>query len=411
MNTMVRRYLRKWDWELDQIANNCWSIQLKQFEEIVKSPYVHFLNQDIGEIKDYESFRSKISINTYDNLEDRIVQLKNSDSLSCRYFAQSAGTSSGKKKLIPTPEVFVKRSHLRGSWYILHTLYKFNPSMSVFKAKNLLIGGSLYEINKNQIIGDVSGIMLNRIPQFFRPWYVPTIKIATHPDWEYKIQKTAIAASKTRSVTLLGGIPTWMLSVCRSVLERTGKQNLSDLWPHLQAYIHGGVSFLPYQEQFETLIAKDEFRYLEVYNASEGFFAYQDHPTKEGMLLMCASGIFYEFIETEKYKQGARDILNIAEVELGKSYVILISSINGFLRYELGDVITFVSIAPYRIKVTGRITEYLNAFGEDLLLSQVEEALLKVQEQIKFSIRDYTIAPSFLRIENNGCHEWYIEFF
>jgi len=410
MNHMVRVYLRHWDKELQDISYNCALVQKQQLEEVLDSVFTSQLHQSVRPLA-YSNFKRAFPITNYESVKEGILKIKDEGRIKCKYYAQSAGTTSGEKKLIPTPEAYVKKNHLRGSWYILHTLYQHSRDMSVFKAKNLLVGGSLYEDHGDYIIGDVSGIMINRIPSFFRPWYVPDIKTAVSADWESKIEITARQAAEESGIALLGGIPTWVLSVCQRILTYSGVDTLSDLWPNLQAYIHGGVSFDPYLAQFKSLISSPSFRYIEVYNATEGFFAFQDRPGLPGMLLMCASGVFFEFIEYEDFvKEMYTNAIEISQVELNKEYVMIISTITGLLRYVQGDIVRFVSIAPYRIIVTGRINEYINAFGEDLMLYHVEEALLKVNKYYAVTIKNYSIAPHYLSISEKGWHDWYIEF-
>ncbi len=409
MNFMVKAYLKKWDSELHEIAVDCGAVQKRQLERILHSDHVIYLNKDVQSVS-YTQFKKCYPLTTYDDYREGVLELKEDSSLKCKYYAQSAGTTSGIKKLIPTTDAFVKLNHLRASWYLLHTLYQHDDEMSIFKAKNLLVGGSIYEENKDHTIGDISGIMLNRIPLFFRPWYVPSTKVAVSPDWYNKISKTVDAAANENKITMIGGTPTWVLSILRNVLKQSGQKKLSTLWPGLKAYIHGGVDFSPYKHQMTQLIGLDHpMRYIEVYNASEGFFAYQDRPEEEGMLLICASGIFYEFIKYKEYMNGNRDAVAIQDVALDQDYVMIISTISGLLRYVQGDVIRFVTLAPYRIKVTGRINSFINAFGEDLLLQHVESALKEVNEKHQSSIRHFTVAPFYLTISEKGRHDWFIE--
>lgn len=403
MNALVRRYLRKWDAELDSIKHNCPEVQKQELKEILQSPLILRFHTDLN----LENF-SNYPLTSYSDYTNKIKALKKSKS-SPKYFAQSSGTS-GTKKLIPVSETFVKRNHQRGSWYQLHTLYLHNPKMNVFRAKNLLIGGSLYEFDKRNIIGDVSGIMISRIPWYMRPWYVPKIKEAIQPDWAAKLTISAVRAAETTNMSLLAGTPTWVLTVLRETLTKTKSKKISDLWPDLKAYVHGGVNFEPYRSQFEALIDIPKFRYIEVYNATEGFFAYQDRPYERGMLLMCASGVYFEFIELNTYRNGNFKILNIADVQQGISYVLLITTSCGLVRYIQGDVINFITIAPYRISVVGRIGAYINAFGEDLMLEEAQEALLTTTENYNCTISQFTIAPKYISIDEKGRHEWYIEF-
>lgn len=403
MNTLVRRYLRKWDAELHNIKQHCSEVQEKELKKILKSPLIRRFHGEL-ELESYQNQR----LSSYSDYKDKIDQLRNS-SEAPKYFAQSSGTS-GKKKLIPVSDTFVKRNHLRGSWYQLHTLYAHNPKMSVFLAKNLLIGGSLYEVSKSSIIGDVSGIMISRIPRYMRPWYVPKIKEAIQPDWASKLSISSLRASQTKHMSLIAGTPTWVLTVLRQTLQNVKVKKVSDLWPDLKAYVHGGVNFAPYRSQFEALIDIPDFRYIEVYNATEGFFAYQDRPYEEGMLLMCASEIYFEFIELEAYRSGDYKIIKIGDVALNMSYTILITTSCGLLRYIQGDVISFVTTSPYRIQVIGRIGEYINAFGEDLTLEGAQKALLRITKDHDCTIGQFTIAPKYISINEKGCHEWYIEF-
>lgn len=409
MNFLVRSYTHVWDKELQEIAKQCDQVQLRQLEKIAKSELTQYINGEV-QSQSYEAFSSTHPLTQYHDIRDRIIQLKDKSNIKCEYFAQSAGTTSGIKKLIPTPESYVRCNHLRGSWYLLHTLYQHDENMSVFRAKNLLVGGSLYKRHNRYTIGDISGIMLNRIPKFFRPWYVPSIKTAVSPNWNEKIEITATEAAKEKNISLLGGTPTWVISTLKKIQKKSGRKQLADLWPHLKAYIHGGVNFTPYRGQMDTLIGPHNMRYIEVYNASEGFFAYQDRPDEEGMLLMCASGVFFEFVKYEDYKNGIYDTIFIKDVQLDTPYVMVISTISGLLRYVQGDVVTFVTIAPYRIKVINRISDFVNAFGEDLMTQQVEQALLEVNTKHQTTINHYTIAPYYITAEEKGKHEWFIEF-
>ncbi|MEL6389041.1 MAG: GH3 auxin-responsive promoter family protein [Bacteroidota bacterium] len=405
MNRLVRAYLRRWDREVDRIRNHAPDLQKAVLAKVLASPLISYFHGslDVKQFNDHE-------LTTYQDYTSKVSALQNDKSQVCKYYARSSGTTSGQKKLIPTPEQFVRQSHLRGSWYILQTLYAHNPKAAVFRSKNLLVGGSIYDRSSDYLVGDVSGIMLQRIPKYMHPWYVPTIEIATMADWDQKLKLTAEAAAQTRSVTLLGGIPTWLLSIIKDVLDKTEHEFLSDHWPGLQAYIHGGVNMDPYCGQFEDLIRLPDFRYIEVYNASEGFFAFQDRPDDEGMLLMCAAGVYYEFISESDYRLGQEKVISLDQVVIGRRYVILITTLSGLLRYVVGDVVTFVTAAPYRIKVSGRINGYVNAFGEDVVQSQVSTALQLVCSRHGVSIIDYTVAPRYITLQEKGRHDWYIEF-
>jgi len=405
MNKLVSNYLHKWDRELEFIKKDCPKAQENELHKILNSRLFQYMHGQIAR-KEFED----LPITKYEDYNSKVIQLMEGHSIACAYYAQSSGTSSNKKKLVPTPEEFVKCNHLRGSWYLLHTMYQHNPNMSVFTSKNLLVGGSIYKRTARYKVGDISGIMLNRIPYYMRPWYVPNIPIAVQPDWERKIEQTVEAATNTMNISLLGGAPTWVLAVIKRCLKRSGAETIAEMWPNLQAYIHGGVNFEPYRNQFNQLLGETNCRLIEVYNATEGFFAYQDRPDQEGMLLMCSSGVCFEFIKLWDYQNDNYNIINISAVQKDEPYVILISTMSGLARYVQGDIITFVTVNPYRIKVIGRIQEFINAFGEDLYKAEVEQALSLILAKHRASVVDYTVAPRYLTIKDTGCHQWYMEF-
>ena len=412
LNNLVRSYIKRFDKEVKNIKMSSPNIQLDQLEAIKSSRYVRHFFPACREssFKDHSTFVNAFQITRYKDYGSLVKELLDrTTSLKPPYYAQSSGTS-GVRKILPISEGFVRTNLLRGTWYVLNTLYDRNPQMRVFNAKNLLIGGAIYQKSNNYIVGDVSGIMLSRIPWYMRSNYVPSVNIATLPDWQNKIERTALAASKTKDVAMLGGTPTWVLSVLRLVLDYTGKKKISQLWPNLQCYIHGGVHFAPYKSQFDELIDIKSFNYVEVYNATEGFFAYQDDPLEDGMLLMTGNGIYYEFMPLNDYQSGQYHSVPLIDVEIGKSYVIVISTIMGLIRYEIGDVVEFTSKNPFRLKVIGRTSEFINAFGEDLVLDHVIAALEVVNKKHKCSISNFTVAPNYISIDKKGRHDWYVEF-
>lgn len=412
MNFLVRWYIKRFNKELDEVRYKAPSLQLEQLKSILKNTLVQYMNPWIGTDSEVDDWKKNAPLTDYQDYTVAVDTLMESKQLKVEYYAQSSGTTRNQKKLIPTPESFVRSNHLRGSWYILNTLYNNHSAMNVFVAKNLLIGGAIYKRTKDYSIGDVSGIMINRIPSFFRPFYVPTIAESISPNWEEKIEITAQKAIHESQISLVGGVPTWVLATFRKIIKYSGVEKVTDLWPDMKAYIHGGVSIEPYINQFKELIDTEDFMFIEVYNATEGFFAVQDDPSKPGMLLMTKSGIYFEFIPLDKYHRDDREkyIMNLSDVTVGQDYVILITTLTGLMRYQQGDIVRFVSTVPPRVKVVGRISEYINAFGEDLLISQAEESLLAVSERHQVSIAHYTVGPKYLTIDQNGRHEWYIEF-
>lgn len=228
-------------------------------------------------------------------------------------------------------------------------------------------------------------------------------------EWESKL-KAIIRESTQENVTSLVGVPSWMLVLLNNVIETTGKDHLFQVWENLEVYFHGGVSFNPYKEQYKNLLPRNSFKYYEIYNASEGFFAIQDRNNEDDLLLMLDYGIFYEFIPMNVYGTAEQIAIPLWEVAIGKNYAIVITTNSGLWRYKIGDTIRFTSTNPYRIKVTGRTKHHINVFGEELIIENAEEALKSVCKKTGSEIKDYTAGPVFMSGKEKGAHEWIIEF-
>ena len=228
-------------------------------------------------------------------------------------------------------------------------------------------------------------------------------------EWESKM-KAIVNETIQEDVTSLAGVPSWMLVLLNQVLDTTGKNNLFEIWPNLEVYFHGGVSFVPYSDQYNKILPKKDFKYYEIYNASEGFFAIQDQNNSSELLLMLDYGIFYEFIDMDTYNSSNEIVIPLSQVEKGKNYAIVITTNAGLWRYKIGDTVRFTSINPYRIKITGRTKHYINVFGEELIIENAEDALKKACKNTKSEIIDFTAAPIFMDGKEKGAHEWIIEF-
>jgi hypothetical protein len=274
----------------------------------------------------------------------------------------------------------------------------------------LVVGGS-HQINKGNgeiQYGDLSAVLMQNSP-FWGQWIrTPELSIALLDEWETKIEQLAIATAK-ENVTSLAGVPTWTILLLKRILEITGANNIKEVWPSLELYITGGVSFVPYQEQFQKIIGAP-INYLEVYNASEGFFAAQEKPTDDGMTLFTEHGIFYEFMPVEEYGKQLAKTMGLSEVQLHKNYAIIITTTGGLWRYLVGDTVRFTSLNPYRIVVSGRLKHYMNAFGEEVIVDNSDLAIATASQATGALVSDYTAAPIFFSEHNNGGHEWLIEF-
>jgi hypothetical protein len=280
----------------------------------------------------------------------------------------------------------------------------------VLTGKGLVIGGShqVSRINEEAQYGDLSAVLMQNTP-FWGHWLrTPELSIALLDEWETKIEKLA-ETTIPENVTSISGVPTWTLVLAKRILEKTGKQTLKEVWPNLELYMHGGVSFTPYKEQFAKLTGTP-INYIEIYNASEGFFAGQSNPNDDGMLLFLQHGIFFEFLPTEEYGKESPQTVGLEAVELGKNYAVVISTNGGLWRYLVGDTIRFTSLFPFKIKVSGRIKHFINAFGEEVIVDNSDKAIAIACEKTGAIVNDYTAAPIYFSDEGNGCHEWLIEF-
>ena len=327
-----------------------------------------------------------------------------------KWFAKSSGTTNAKSKFIPVSAEALENCHYKASKDLLCLYLNNNENSELFVGKSLRLGGSkqLYEDN-NTFFGDLSAILIDNMPVWAEFSSTPSSKISLMGDWETKLP-AIINETVNENVTSLAGVPSWMLVLLQKALETTGKSNLLEVWPNAEVYFHGGVSFEPYKEQYKKLFPKDSFKYYEIYNASEGFFAIQDQNGSDELLLMLDYGIFYEFIPMDTFGTLNQRVIRLNQVELHKNYALVITTNSGLWRYLIGDTIRFTSLNPYRIKVTGRTKHHINVFGEELMVENTDSALAKTCKGFNCEMIDYTVAPIFMRDNQKGAHEWIIEF-
>ncbi|QYA24301.1 GH3 auxin-responsive promoter family protein [Gramella sp. MT6] len=367
------------------------------------------------EIDSYEKFRERVPIQNYEGYESVIERSRLGESnilwpTPIKWFAKSSGTTNAKSKFIPVSQDSLEDCHYAAGKDLLCIYLNNNPQSQLFTGKSLRLGGSkeLYQENGTSY-GDLSAILIDNMPFWAEFSSTPSNEVSLMHDWEYKMQAIVDETIKEK-VSSLAGVPSWMLVLLNNVLETTGKQNLFEVWPHLEVYFHGGVSFEPYASQYQKILPKEDFRFYEIYNASEGFFACQDHNDTKDLLLMLDYGIFYEFIPMEDYGTSEEKAIPLSEVEIGKNYAVVITTNAGLWRYKIGDTVRFTDIDPYRIKVSGRTKHHINVFGEELIIENAETALKKVCLVTNCEIIDYTVAPIFMEGKEKGAHEWIIEF-
>lgn len=371
---------------------------------------------DFSSIKSIEEFQQRVPIRDYDGLKPYIERLLKGEQnilwpSEIRWFAKSSGTTNDKSKFIPVSREALEDCHFRGGKDILAVYATNYPETEIFSGKGLTLGGShqINKINNESFYGDLSAILIENLPFWASFIKTPSQEIALLSEWEEKLDKITHATIK-ENVTSIAGVPSWTLVLIKYILEKTGKNNLLEVWPNLELFNHGGVSFEPYKEQFKKLIPSEKMNYMETYNASEGFFAIQDYPTRNDMLLMLDYGIFYEFIPMDELDKEHPKALHIGDVEQNKNYAVVISTNGGLWRYLIGDTIVFTSLYPHKIKISGRTKHFINAFGEEIIIENAENALKEACEKTGALIKDYTAAPIFMNDDQKGGHQWLIEF-
>lgn len=413
----ISRLARLRLWQIEQWVANPVAAQREVLQELVTSAQYTEIGRQYGfnRLFTVREFKRTVPVHEYEDLKPFIERMLQGEenllwNTPIRWFAKSSGTTSDKSKFIPVSDESLEENHYQGAKDVLTLYYGHNPDSELLSGKGLVIGGShqVSQATEDISYGDLSAVLLQNSP-FWGHWLrTPDLSIALMDEWEHKIEQLALNTIP-ENVTSISGVPTWTLVLMKRILEMTGKSCIAEVWPNLELYMHGGVSFVPYREQFRQLIGKD-IQYLEMYNASEGFFAAQDSPDADGMLLFTRHGIFYEFMPIEEYGKKFPNTVGLNKVELGKQYAPVISTTGGLWRYIIGDTIQFSSLAPYRIKVSGRLKHFINAFGEEVIVDNTDKAISSACEKTGASVNDYTAAPIYFSQHGNGAHEWLVEF-
>ena len=364
----------------------------------------------------YDDFARNVPVNTYEELKGDIDRMRHGEADvlwpgRVRWYAKSSGTTNDKSKFIPVSPQGLKDTHYRGGQDCVALYLRNNPKSRMFDGRGLILGGS-HSPNYNlpgTLVGDLSAILIENINPLVNLVRVPKKQTALLADFEVKRDRIA-RETIGKNVTNLSGVPSWMLSVLTRVMELTGKQHLEEVWPGLEVFFHGGVAFTPYRHQYEQLITSPQMHYMETYNASEGFFGLQDDPADKAMLLMLDYGVFYEFIPMDEFGSDNPTVVPLWGVETGRNYAMLISTTSGLWRYVLGDTVSFTSTNPYKFIITGRTKCFINAFGEELIVDNAEQALAYACRETGAEVSDYTAAPVFMDGKAKCRHQWLIEF-
>lgn len=413
----ISRLARFRHWRIEQWINNPIDAQREVLQDLVTHGQYTEFGRKYGfkELFNIRKFKEQVPIQEYTDIKPYIDKLMQGEenllwNTPVNWFAKSSGTTSEKSKFIPITQESLEDCHFQAAKDVLTLYYNYNNESDLLTGKGLVIGGShqISKVNEEIQFGDLSAVLLQNTPMWANWIRTPELSIALMDEWDNKIERLA-QSTIPEDVTSISGVPTWTMILLKRILDITGKTTIKQVWPNLELYIHGGVSFVPYREQFQKIIGEG-CTYLEMYNASEGFFAAQDNPDEDGMLLFLNHGIFYEFMPVEEYGKASPRTIGLKEVETGKNYALVISTNGGLWRYLVGDTIQFTSTFPFRIKVSGRLKQYINAFGEEVIADNSDKAIAMAAQKTGMIVNDYTAAPVYFGDNQKGAHEWLIEF-
>lgn len=367
----------------------------------------------LDQVNNYEDYKKAVPLREYESFRDYVDRIiaGEKDVLwkgMPKYMAKTSGTTSGVK-YIPVSEegmpTFINAGRIALAMYINET-----GDASWVNGGLIFIQGSpeLQQVGA-VTAGRMSGITYHHIPSYFRKNLTPTYATNIIDDWETKVDKICDETLQ-KDMTVIGGIPPWVLMYFEQLIKKTGKKTVGEIFPNFNVYVYGGVNFTPYRNQFRDAIGRD-IAYIETYNASEGFIAFQDEQSAEGMLLNVDGGIFYEFVPAEEIHDENPTRLRLQEVEVGPNYAIILNTNSGLWGYIIGDTVRFVSVNPYRVVVTGRTKHFISAFGEHVISEEVDDAIQTVADQLKLGIIEFTVAPQVNPKPGElPYHEWFVEF-
>lgn len=407
--------------QIENFKKNPIQVQEATFQELIEAGKRTEFGKKYGfdQFKSYEDFAEKVPVFDYESYKpyiEKTMQGKqnvfwNSD---IDWFAKSSGTTGSRSKYIPVSEESLEECHYKGGKDMLSLYVSNYPESKLFTGKSLTIGGTL---EKNPLnpqgtakAGDVSAVIMQNLPIWAQFARTPSLETALMSEWEAKIEKMA-RETMNENVTCIAGVPTWTIVLLRRILELKKAKNILEVWPNLEIFFHGAVAFGPYRSLFKELIPSEKMRYMETYNASEGFFGIQDQPNSDELLLLLDYGIFYEFIPMEEWEKEDAVVISLKDVEVGKNYAMVISTNGGLWRYKIGDTVKFTSVLPYRFKISGRTKHFINAFGEEVIVENAEAAIQFAAEETHSTIANFTAAPVYFGgSDSKGAHEWVVEF-
>ncbi len=418
INTILGLFTQKRLTQIDYFKTNPLKVQRECLQELLSRAADTEYGRKYGfrSILTTEQYKERLPVVHYEDISGYMRRMMEGENnllwpAEIKWFAKSSGTTDAKSKFIPVSPSSLEDCHFRGGKDVIAIFNRLYPDAGIFSGKTLALGGSseVSKTNNNCQYGDLSAILISNTPFWVNRMKTPEASIMLMNNWEEKIEKICEITIK-EDVRCLAGVPSWFLTVINKILEKTGKSNLHEVWPNLELFIHGGISFTPYREQYNRLLPDPKMKYMETYNASEGFFGLQDDPNDSSMLLMLDYGVYYEFMPTSELgKTNPRTVL-LEDVKTGVNYALIISTNSGLWRYMIGDTIQFTSTKPYKFKITGRTKLFINAFGEEVIIDNATEALNFACRETGADVYEFTAAPIFMGEGKRGAHEWLIEF-
>lgn len=407
--------------QIDKFKNYPIDVQQELFVDLVKFGKKTDFGKKYGfaDIHSYSDFANQVPVHDYEQMKPYIEEtMRGKQNViwpsTISWFSKSSGTTGGRSKFIPVSQEALEDCHYKGGKDMISLYVNNYPETKLFRGKSLSIGGSSQvnelDFNRSSHCGDISAVIIQNLPMWAQMARTPSLEVALMSEWEQKIEKMA-KETLHENVVSMAGVPTWTIVLLQKILELSGKSNILEVWPNLEIFFHGAVAFGPYKKLFRELIPSSKMHYMETYNASEGFFGIQDQKDSEDLLLMLDYGIFYEFIPMGEWDKEDPKVVPLEEVELGRNYAILITTNAGLWRYKIGDTVTFTSLSPYRIKISGRTKHFINAFGEEVIVENAERSISMACDATGAAITNFTAAPVYFDEDGNkGAHEWVIEF-
>ncbi|MEZ4807166.1 MAG: GH3 auxin-responsive promoter family protein [Flavobacteriales bacterium] len=418
VNALFSYLIKKRLQQIDLFRENPRMAQLEVFHALIQAArYTEWgRTHDFGSIADPDVFRQRLPIQDYDDVKAYVERLRKGEQnllwpTDVRWFAKSSGTTNDRSKYIPVSREALEDCHYKGGKDLIAFHYHQFPESKLYQGMSLVVGGSstIEQFRADAYSGDLSAIIIRNLPFWVEVRRTPVIETALLENWEVKIEQMARETMR-EDVRCIAGVPSWTLVLLKRILELTGKQHILEVWPNLELFMHGGVSFRPYRAQFEALIPSPHMNYLESYNATEGSFAVQDRHGADDMLLMLDYGIFYEFVPLEELGKEQPRTLLLDEVEVGAQYAMIITTNGGLWRYLIGDTVRFTSKDPHRIQVSGRTKSFINAFGEELIVDNADRAMEAASNATGALVNEYTAGPVYMDANARGGHEWVVEF-